>query len=269
MTFLATLVAWLISLSVTGDRLPGTQSVSRLIDRYVHRLGGGALVYLLIIFIPPLLLGALLAWFNLWLMTFLASVFVLVLAIGPFDQADHLRRYRDLQTNDAVDQAYSLGVDRLGMPEGLYDQGSQEMDQAVKQGLAYLIFQRFFVTLFWFVAFGAPGVVFVSMLMLAQPIFRDESAGPLARQLHHAINWIPVRLLTLTLALVGNFAQSFAIWLRRVREFEHTDQGLLASSVNASLPGEPDEQQPEDLLLLMRRAQILWLVVLALFTIFS
>jgi len=193
----------------------------------------------------------------------------LVLAFGPADQVDQLRAYRELQAEGADDQAYQVAVDRLGMPEGLYDNGALEVDQAVKQGLAYLLFQRFFVTVFWFVAFGAPGVVMVSLLTLIQPIFRSEPAGPLAVQMRHAINWIPVRLLTLSLALVGNFAQSFAIWVRRVREFERTDQSLLASTVRAALPGEPEAQQPEDLLLLMRRAQIMWLVVLALFTIFA
>ena len=269
MTFLAALLAWLVSLSVTSDRLPGAEPVQKAVHRVVRRLGGSTWVFLAVLFVPALVLAAVLAWFDLWIVTFLVSLGVLLLAFGPADQVDQLRLYRDYQADEASDQAYKLAVERLGMPEGLYEQGPHEMDQAVKHGLAYLLFQRFFVTLFWFVAFGAPGVVLVSLLTMIQPVFRAETAGPLAVQMRHAINWIPVRLLTLSLALVGNFAQSFAIWVRRVRDFEHTDQNLLASSVRAALPGEPGAQHPEDLLLLMRRAQILWLVVLALFTIFA
>ncbi len=269
MTFLAVLLAWLVSLSVTVERWPGADPVQAVIRKIVSRLGGGSWVLLAIIFIPALVLGVILAWLDTWFMSFLAGFGVLLAAFGPGDQADQLKLYRQCRADGDDERAYRVAVDALGMPEGLYEGGPHEMDQAIKHGLAYQMFLRFFVTFFWFVAFGAPGAVMAGMLSMVQPVFRLEAGGPLAVQLRHAINWIPIRLLTLSLALVGDFSQSFAIWLRRVRDFEHTDLNLLASSVRAALPGEPGVQQPEDLLLLMRRAQVLWLVGLALVTIFA
>ena len=97
----------------------------------------------------------------------------------------------------------------------------------------------------------------------------SSAAASLAVQVHHAINWIPARLLTLSLALVGDFSQSFAIWLRRIRDFELLDRALLETSLKVSLPENPDAQRPEDVLALVKRAQVLWLVVIALATIFG
>lgn len=269
MTFLAALLAWLVSLSVTARRLPGMDSMHSFLAVLVRRLGGGTLALLLIVLLPAVLVWLLLWWLQLWWITALASLVVLVLAFGPGDHSDRLKAYRAFQDAGDDEGAYQLAVSSLGMSEGLYERGASQMDQALKQGIAYQLFQRFFVSLFWYVAFGVPGVVMASLLTLVQPLFRGEPGGALALQLSHAVNWIPVRLLTLSLALVGNFAQGFAIWVRRLREFEYVDRALLASAVRSSLPGDPYEQKPEDLLLLIKRAQVLWVVVLAVFTIFN
>ena len=269
MTFLAALLAWLVSLSVTARRLPGIDSMHSVLAPLVRRLGGSTVALLLIVLLPAVLVWLLLWWAQLWWLMPVLGFVVLVLAFGPGDQADQLQAYRALQDEGDFEGAYQLAVSTMGMPEGLYERGPSQMDQALKQGIAYQLFQRFFVSLFWYVAFGVPGVIMSSLLTLVQPIFRGEPGGPLALQLSHAVNWIPVRLLTLSLALVGNFAQGFAIWVRRLREFEYVDRALLASAVRSSLPGDPHEQKPEDLLLLIKRAQVLWLVVLAVFTIFS
>ncbi|WP_108125999.1 regulatory signaling modulator protein AmpE [Saccharospirillum mangrovi] len=269
MTFVAALLAWLVSLSVTARRLPGMDSMHSVLAFLIRRLGGGTLALLLIVLLPAVLVWLLLWWLQLWWVSALVGFIVLVLAFGPGDQSDRLKAYRALQEEGDDEAAYQLAVSSLGLQEGLYERGASQMDQAVKQGIAYQLFQNFFVSLFWYVAFGAPGVVMSCLLSQVQPIFRGELGGTLALQLSHAVNWIPVRLLTLSLALVGNFAQGFAIWVRRLREFEYVDRALLASAVRSSLPGEPHEQKPEDLLLLVKRAQVLWLVVLAMFTIFA
>lgn len=269
MTFLAALLAWLVSMSVTARRLPGIDSLHAFLSFLIRRLGGGTLALLAIVLVPAILVWALLWWLDIWLLSLLVGFVMLVLAFGPGDQADRLKEYRELQQAGEDEAAYQLAVSSLGMQEGLYERGASQMDQGVKQGIAYLLFQRFFVSLFWYVAFGAPGVMMAALLTQVQPLFRGEPGGPLALQLSHAVNWIPVRLLTLSLALVGNFAQGFAIWVRRLREFEYVDRALLASAVRSSLPGEPHEQRPEDLLLLIKRAQVLWLVILAGFIIFG
>lgn len=269
MTFLAALLAWLVSLSLTGDRFPDAEKLQTWVSRLVQRFGGNRWIFLVVLFVPVLLAAAVLWSLDIWLIYLLVGFAALVLAFGPGDQADRLKQYREYQENDQPDEAYRVAVDYLGLPEGLYEGGAREMDEALKYSLAYMSFQRFFVTVFWFAAFGVPGVILASLLPLLLPVFRGEPAGPLSVQLHHAINWIPVRLLTISLALVGNFAQSFAIWWRRLREFEITDQSFLVSSVDAALPDKPSAQQPEDVLVLFKRAQILWLVALALFTIFA
>lgn len=269
MTFLTVLLAWLVSLSLTGDRFPGARPFQVWVSRWVERFGGSNWVFLAVIFVPVFLAALVLGLLDNWLVYFLAGFAALLLSFGPGDQGDRLKGYRQYQADQQPEEAYRVAVDYLGLPEGLYEGGEAEMDAALRYSLAYLLFQRFFVTVFWFVAFGAPGVILAGLLLLLLPVFKGEKAAPLAVQLHHAVNWIPVRLLTISLALVGNFAQSYAIWWRRLREFEITDRTLLVSSIDAALPSGAGIHQPEDVLLLMKRAQILWLVVLALFTIFA
>jgi membrane protein required for beta-lactamase induction len=274
MTFLAAILAWLVSLSLAGSRMPTQDLVSSLISPVVARLGGRTWVYCLVLAIPVVVLVAILGWFDYWLITFLVGFGSLVLVFGSGDQADQLKQYRQLQDDGEVDEAYDLAVNAFDLPEGLYEGGVDQMDGALNLSLAYQLLERFFVAVFWFVAFGAPGVLLVVLVRHARDTFVQSkedgpSAASLAVQVHHAINWIPVRLLTLSLALVGNFSHSFAIWLRRIRDFELTDRALLETALKVSLPETPDAQRPEDVLAMMKRAQVFWLVILALATIFG
>ncbi|WP_394169061.1 regulatory signaling modulator protein AmpE [Saccharospirillum alexandrii] len=274
MTFLAAILAWLVSLSLTDSRVPGRDWLAGPLEQVFTRLGGGVWVYALVVAVPVVLLAAVLGWFDLWLVTFLVSLGGLVLVFGSGDQADQLKQYREYQADDETDSAYEHAVNTLGLPEGLYEGGPQQMDEALNLSIAYQLLERFFVALFWFVAFGAPGVLLVVLVRHARSVLLQmpseaSSAVSLAVQVHHAINWIPARLLTLSLALVGDFSQSFAIWLRRVRDFELVDRSLLESSLKVSLPENPDAQRPEDVLALVKRAQVLWMVVIALATIFG
>lgn len=274
MTFLAAILAWLVSLSMSGNRMPGRELLARPLDQVFSRLGGSVWVYCLVIAVPVLLLAGILGWFDYWLVTFLVGFGSLVLVFGSGDQTDQLKQYRQYQTDGDTDRAYELAVERFDLPEGLYEGGPSQMDEALNLSLAYQLLERFFVALFWFVAFGAPGVLLVVLVRYARSVLlhmpsESSAAASLAVQVHHAINWIPARLLTLSLALVGDFSQSFAIWLRRIRDFELVDRALLESSLRVSLPENPNAQRPEDVLALVKRAQVLWMVVIALATIFG
>ncbi|MHA7880064.1 MAG: regulatory signaling modulator protein AmpE [Saccharospirillum sp.] len=269
MVFLAAILAWLIALSISGQQHPGAQPLQHWIDRQVERFGASNRVFLIMLLGPVCLAGFIVWWIDIWVVSLALSVLVLVLAFGPGDQVDQLKRYRLYRADGDDDAAYQHGVEHLGLPEGLYESGSETMDEALKEGLAYRLFERFFVSFFWFVAFGIPGVLLVGLLRLLEPVFRANNGATVAVQFRHAVNWIPVRLLVLSMGLVGNFAHTFAIWLRRAREFEISDHAFLWSAIKAALPAEASAQRPEDLLLLLKRAQILWLVLLALFVIFS
>ena len=274
MTFLAAILAWLVSLSLAGNRMPGRDLLPTSVNRVVERLGNRTWVYILLLALPVILLSTVLAWFDLWLVSFLVGFGSLVLVFGPGDQVDKLKQYRQDQSDGETELSYELAVGAFDLPEGLYEGGAGQMDEALKLSLAYQLLERFFVAVFWFAAFGAPGVLLAVLVRHARIVFVDSSsensgAASLAVQVHHAINWIPVRLLTLSLALVGNFSHSFAIWLRRIRDFELVDKALLDSALKVSLPENPDAQQPEDVLAMMKRAQVLWLVVIALAIIFG
>ena len=101
----------------------------------------------------------------------------------------------------------------------------------------------------------------------------------------HLLEWIPLRLVALSFSLTGNFVHCFAALRKSFLEFgrEIDNAGLLYNFADLALFGgiprndaqaEPDDsdhqaQEIESLQALLERCQLLWLGLLALFTVFS
>ncbi|MHA7840578.1 MAG: regulatory signaling modulator protein AmpE [Gammaproteobacteria bacterium] len=79
--------------------------------------------------------------------------------------------------------------------------------------------ERVFAVLFWFVVFGAFGAVLYKGVRVvydemtkANSRFSDMAAPTL--QIQHVLDWLPVRLMGLCFALMGNFTATFGPWLK-------------------------------------------------------
>jgi membrane protein required for beta-lactamase induction len=80
------------------------------------------------------------------------------------------------------------------------------------------------------------------------------------------MDWVPVRLVGLAFALVGKFGPTFGLWCNHLLGM-HEDQNLVVEYGKIALDAEENEKLPELILGLLERGLLVWLVVLALFSI--
>ena len=148
--------------------------------------------------------------------------------------------------------------------------------------------RRWFGVLFWFLLLGPVGALLYRLSSLAVD---GESATELpeqtragARALVTALDWPVAQLMTLAMALVGNFDTVFSAWREAGGTQFRLHIGFLGSAARASVRGELAEEAEEyaeegmvqamrelpelrDAMSLVWRILLLWLAVLAVFVI--
>ncbi len=167
---------------------------------------------------------------------------------------------------------------------------NEEVARFFRKRLVYRSFERMFVQFFWYLATGPFGVL-VSYVSYQLRDSHDAETHPrVVETVHmivHLLEWIPLRLVALSFSLAGNFEHCFAQLRKSFWEFgrEVDNAGLLYRFAGCALFGgipreegeaeEPDQDQGktrqaraiESLQALLERCQLLWLGLLALFTI--
>ena len=233
----------------------------------------------------PVLAGvALLQWLlHAPLLGFLGLLFgvvALVYAWGP----------RDLDVDvEAIIDAHDAPTRREAIarlwPQG---EGASIDGSALVEAVFRNALQRWFGVLFWFLLLGPVGALLYRLSALAceGEFARSLPAENLigARTLHALLNWPVAQLMTLSMALVGNFDAVFNAWRTAQGNTLQLDVGFLGAAARASVKSELAEEAEEyaeegmvqsmrelpelrDAMSLVWRILLLWLAVLALFVI--
>ena len=233
----------------------------------------------------PVLAGvALLQWLlHAPLLGFLGLLFgvvALVYAWGP----------RDLDVDvEAIIDAHDAPTRREAIarlwPEG---EGASIDGSALVEAVFRNALQRWFGVLFWFLLLGPVGALLYRLSALAceGEFARSLPAENLmgVRTLHSLLNWPVAQLMTLSMALVGNFDAVFNAWRTAQGNTLQLDVGFLGAAARASVKSELAEEAEEyaeegmvqsmrelpelrDAMSLVWRILLLWLTVLALFVI--
>ena len=233
----------------------------------------------------PVLAGvALLQWLlHAPLLGFLGLLFgvvALVYAWGP----------RDLDVDvEAIIDAHDAPTRREAIarlwPEG---EGASIDGSALVEAVFRNALQRWFGVLFWFLLLGPVGALLYRLSALAceGEFARSLPAENLmgVRTLHSLLNWPVAQLMTLSMALVGNFDAVFNAWRTAQGNTVQLDVGFLGAAARASVKSELAEEAEEyaeegmvqsmrelpelrDAMSLVWRILLLWLAVLALFVI--
>lgn len=234
--------------------------------------------------LPPVLLVLLVqlavAAPLLGLFGLLFGVLVLALTWGP----------RDLD----VDVEAALDAGDAVSRQARLDALAPEAGQAVADGPALAgtvvrsALRRWFAVLFWFLLFGPAGALLYRLCERAVaggprfPLPPDNAAG--ARRVLAWMEWPVAQLMTLSLALAGNFDLVFRAWRGAGGNRWQPGQGFLDASARAAVSGELAEEAedyrregyrpvpgelPElrDAMSLVWRMLLLWLALLALLVI--
>lgn len=131
---------------------------------------------------------------------------------------------------------------------------------------------RIFAVLFWFAILNVYGAAFYFMLTLMRGFHgeRDVELSDVAAKVLSVMDWVPVRLLGLSFALVGHFSRGFGYCLKHLlSNLEQTKSFVQEAGIAALNLTEGAEKDGQAAVELANRALIVWLVAIALITIGS
>lgn len=236
--------------------------------------GQGA-VFGLLVLLPSLLLALVMVSLTGLIggaIGLIVQVVLFLYVLGRDDFSLRFESYKACWSRADYQGAFNCASQFLTIEDQVDSQTPCQLHQMVKQAIVYAWFKRFFVFVFWFLVAGISGAMGV---LLTYWFYREFKLTWL-NNLLAALEWLPVRLLALTTALAGDFTRSFAVALKFALDFQSSSKTVLLESI---FSGSPADKEPFDCDLaeeslteanqLMFRCAVLWLLVVALLTLFG
>ncbi|MDB2480711.1 hypothetical protein N9X17_05435 [Porticoccaceae bacterium] len=246
----------------------------------LHKLGlssqPSALGLIVFLAVPLLLLYLLLSTLaqqGLGLFVFLLELVVLLYALGRGNLDTQIALLTsDLQRDDLQAAFHDASVFNTAYREGSAE-SAEDLKEEVFAALPYRIFERSFVVVFWFFLLGAPAALAYRLLALYGDLRLDSQDSRAAKWLW-LMEWLPVRLLGITLGLVGNFSHAAGSTRQLVFSRSIGSGKFLRSAIKGALQSKEaaptlDAQTINDVVSLLGRAMTAWLVVIAILVILS
>lgn len=235
--------------------------------------------------LPGLVLMVALPCFAIWLITamlagvaslfsFLFGLLVLIYCIGPRDLLDDVKKFTGALQADDADAArhYAseiLGQDVTGDPVS--------MAERVKESIPVTANTRVLGILFWFMLLGPVGAILFRYICLLYHQGGWSSRFSHALEcLYEIIIWPSARLSVTGFALTGSFVDTVSNWQSPADFWQRSSEELLRVSGIGAVrheideppeEGKPDIEGVQNVLALMKRTLIVWLVILALLTL--
>ncbi|WP_417780758.1 regulatory signaling modulator protein AmpE [Stutzerimonas xanthomarina] len=248
--------------------------------RLLARIEGGAqarhgpwLSLFFLVLLPVLLLGMLLlaleplayGWLSLPL-----HLLVLLYSLGRGQSKRELGPFRDAWRR-GDDEAAALVAER---DLGLSATDAPGLLRAVEAQLLWRSHQGFFAVIFWYVLLGPVAALAYRLLGLTLEHAKSGAVLERAGQFRHAFDWLPVRVLSASFGLVGNFVAANRAILDDLLHWGVPASQLLAkvgpvaADLDESYVGEAGIVRLDRLAALLVRARILWYAAIALWILF-
>lgn len=149
----------------------------------------------------------------------------------------------------------------------------QQLISGVQAQLLWQAYQGFFAVIFWYALLGPVAALAYRLLALSAEKAGSKAVAERAGQLRHAFDWIPVRLLAASFALVGNFAAVSRELLQDLLNWNISAArliariGCVASEVPAPTVGVSAVKSLDLIWELLVRSAIVWYAGFALWTL--
>lgn len=238
----------------------------------------------IIIILPVLIVIGFFQWlFNGWFFSILKFIFdfaILWFCLDAYHLKNRLNDYFTSLVKDDVMTAREQGNKFVRAHTSLKFAG--ESLAGLARAVSCEIFvrgeEKIFGVLFWFIVLGPIGAVAYYLIVAIRDLAVKTNSPFVelllpATQIFGVLDWIPVRLLGLSYALVGHFVtgfnycrKNFLIGIERTTEF----------AINAGFAGlnmehidviHADAEENQAALALIERAIFLWIVIVAIFTL--
>ncbi|BCJ08843.1 membrane protein [Pseudomonas sp. RtIB026] len=194
---------------------------------------------------------------------------VLVYSLGRGDVKAALGPFRDAWRRGDDQAALHVAERDLGLAAD----DAQSLIKRVQGHLLWQAYQSFFAVIFWYFLLGPGAALAYRLLALTMDHSRQPALQTLAGQLRHAMDWLPVRVMTVSFALVGNFVAVTRVMLHELLDW-HVSAGHLVAKVGRvadDIPEEEDRQRGlerlDSLWELLLRCAVLWYACFALWTV--
>ncbi|MBL4834616.1 MAG: regulatory signaling modulator protein AmpE [Pseudomonas sp.] len=217
--------------------------------------------------LPPLVAALLLWWVRgelYGLLTLLAHVGLVMLAVGRNDALGSMAAPFD-EAWQRGDREAAYHVARRDL--ALDCEGSDELLKAVDTRIALAAFRDYVAPIFWYLLLG-PVAALGYRLLEAFSRMEGHPAQPSASRAAHALEWVPVRLFALSLALVGDFERGLRALRRWLLLWEAGAQQVMASCLVAALGREQQANEPgkpvlQSVRTILVRSFVVWAVCIA------
>ncbi|EPH7542300.1 1,6-anhydro-N-acetylmuramyl-L-alanine amidase AmpD [Pseudomonas aeruginosa] len=216
---------------------------------------------LLLTLLQPLAYG----WLSLPL-----HLLVVVYSLGRGDVMADLGPFRDAWRREEAQAAFHVAERDLGILGG----SESDLIGRVHGHLLWQGYQSFFAVIFWYALLGPVAALAYRLLALALEHARQPALREQAARVRHIFDWLPVRALVLSFALVGNFLAVIRVLLHWLLAWDISAAALLgkagrvASDVEAVELGAAGVASLDALWQLLVRAAVLWYAVFAFCALF-
>jgi AmpE protein len=195
---------------------------------------------------------------------------VLIYSLGRGDVKATLGSFRDACRRGDQEAAVLVAERDLGVQA----ENEEQLLGGAQTYLLWQIYQGFFAVIFWYFVLGPVAALAYRLLALASAHGKTPELVERATQARHAFDWVPVRLLAASFALVGNFVAVSRVMLSELLNWNISASrliskvGCVAGEVPAPVVGVEGVNSLDVLWELLIRSAIVWYVGFALITLF-
>lgn len=195
---------------------------------------------------------------------------VLIYSLGRGDVKATLGSFRDACRRGDQEAAVLVAERDLGVQA----ENEEQLLGGAQTYLLWQIYQGFFAVIFWYFVLGPVAALAYRLLALASEHGKTPALVERAAQARHAFDWVPVRLLAASFALVGNFVAVSRVMLSELLNWNISASrliskvGCVAGEVPAPVVGVEGVNSLDVLWELLIRSAIVWYVGFALITLF-
>ena len=219
-----------------------------------------AVLALILIALKPLAYG----WLALPV-----HLLVVIYSLGRGDLQAALGPFRDSWRRGDAEAAYLVARRDLGLE--VEEEGA--LLKSVQGHLVWQAYQSFFAVIFWYALLGPLAALAYRLLALSAEHAEQPALRERAVQVRHGFDWLPVRVLAASFALVGNFAAVTRALLHELLPSDLNSAPLLintgraASETPEPVIGEVGVSSLDGLWQLLVRAAVLWYALFAVWTL--